>query len=278
MRFNDSKLKSVFLGCLMLKVFIKIMFFFLLVSCATSPSGRRQLMLLPAEQIDAMGVEAFEQLKREAVIEEAPGVNHYVTCVTEAVLKAFDTGGQQWEVVVFRDEDMNAFALPGAKVGVYTGLLAAADNQHRLATVIGHEIAHVLAQHGNERVSQEFAVQQGLELIQAVSQVESQMGQTVMGLLGVGAQVGILLPYSRVQEGEADKLGLELMARAGFDPRESVALWENMAQMSEEESLEFLSTHPSHTTRISDLNSMMSYAMQLYQQAQSEGRRPQCRL
>jgi predicted Zn-dependent protease len=191
-------------------------------------------------------------------------------------LQTFNNNGQSWEVVVFRDDAANAFALPGGKVGVYDGLLNVAKSQDQLATVIGHEIAHVLSRHGNERVSQEFALQQGLTLIQAIAQPKTQMGQTLMGLLGVGAQFGILLPYSRIQESEADALGLQLMSRAGFNPRESVALWQNMEKAGGGQPPEFLSTHPSHGRRIQDLNSRMAQALQLQQQAQGSGRTPHC--
>ena len=185
--------------------------------------------------------------------------------------------GGSWEVVVFKDDAANAFALPGGRVGVYTGLLAVAKNQHQLATVIGHEVAHVQARHANERVSQSFAVEQGLNIISAVASPQSGAGQSLMGMLGVGAQYGILMPFSRVQESEADMLGLDLMARAGFDPRESVQLWKNMARSGGGQPPEFLSTHPSHSTRISDLIGRLPLALQLRNQAQQRGRRPNCK-
>lgn len=247
-----------------------------LLSCTTSPLGRKQLMLLPDEQINAMGVEAFDTIKEETAVAQDSTVNRYVTCITEALLQTFETQNQQWEVTVFESDDVNAFALPGGKVGVYTGLLDVTENQDQLAAVIAHEIAHVLSNHGNERVSQEFAVQSGLDLIQAITNVQTSTGKTLMGLLGVGVQVGVLLPYSRIQESESDLLGLELMARAGFQPQASIALWQNMEQTHEEQPPEFLSTHPSHTTRMNDLNTAMPHALQLYQQAQAAGRKPQC--
>ena len=250
----------------------------ILLSCATSPLGRSQLVLLPAAQINTMGVEAFTNMKTEMQVDSSPQINRYVSCVSNAVLAVSESDIQTWEVVVFKEDSANAFALPGGKIGVHTGLLPVADNQHRLATVIGHEIGHVIANHGNERVSQQFAVQQGIQLIQAAAQVETQMGQTLMGLLGVGAQFGILMPYGRVQESEADLIGLDLMAMAGFDPRESTALWENMSKAGGGGPPEFLSTHPSHDTRIQSLSQNMGRAMQLYQQAQAAGRRPNCRV
>ena len=249
----------------------------LLLSCATSPMGRRQFVLLDDSQMDEMGVQAFDNIKQETPIEHDPQLNQYVNCITQAIVQVYQHAATPWEIVVFRDKTANAFALPGGKVGVYTGMLEIADNQDRLATVIGHEIAHVLSKHGNERVSQQFAVEQGLALVQAIAQPTTQQGQTLMGLLGVGATVGVLLPYSRIQESEADKMGLNLMANAGFNPQESVALWQKMSQQGEEVP-EFLSTHPAHATRIKELQNAMSQAMQLYQQAQAGNKRPYCSL
>ena len=159
---------------------------------------------------------------------------------------------------------------------VNSGLLKVAQNQHQLATVIGHEIAHVLAHHSNERVSQQFAVEQGLGLVNALSNPQTGTGRTLMGLLGVGAQYGILMPYSRTQEAEADRVGLELMAKAGFDPAESIRLWRNMSAAAGAQPPEFLSTHPSHDTRISGLSAILPNAQRLQATANSQGRRPTC--
>ncbi|EDN72130.1 Peptidase M48, Ste24p [Beggiatoa sp. SS] len=144
--------------------------------------------------------------------------------------------------------------------------------------MLGHEIAHVLADHSNERVSQELALQQGFNVAQALGNVQSPGGKQLMGLLGLGAQVGLILPYSRSHESEADEMGLYLMAKAGFDPRESIRLWENMGQGSGEQQPEFFSTHPAHETRINRLNKNMNRAMQFYQKAKASGKNPRCRL
>jgi predicted Zn-dependent protease len=230
---------------------------------------------MPVDQVNEMGVQAFASLKQEKPIENDARVNQYVRCIAMAILPVSDSPIKEWEVVVFQDDSANAFALPGGKIGVHTGLLKIAANQHQLATVIGHEVAHVIANHSNERVSQEFAVQQGMALVQALGNLQSQMGQTIIGLLGVGAQFGILLPYSRIHETEADLLGLELMAKAGFDPKESVVLWQNMGSSGQPE---FLSTHPSRETRITDLNNAMNHALSLANTAHAQGRNPNCQL
>ena len=242
--------------------------------CATSPTGRSQLVLMPESQMDQMGLQAFTNIKDDTPVERSRTTNSYVQCVGKAITR--EVGGS-WEIVVFRDDAANAFALPGRTIGVTTGLLKVAENQHQLATVLGHEVAHVLSQHANERVSQQFAVEQGLGLVNAIASPQSATGQTLMGLLGVGAEYGILLPYSRVQESEADILGLDLMAKAGFDPRESVKLWVNMGKAGGGQPPEFLSTHPSDRTRISGLNAHMAVALNLQNKARQAGKRPACR-
>lgn len=246
----------------------------LLAACATSPTGRTQLMIMPESQMEQMGIQAFENIKKQTPADSGTGSSRYVNCVAQAVTR--EVSGS-WEVVVFKDDSANAFALPGRKIGVNSGLLEVAVNMDQLATVIGHEVAHVLSHHSNERVSQQFAVEQGLGLINALSNPQTGTGQTLMGLLGVGAQYGVLMPYSRLQESEADRLGLELMARAGFNPAESIKLWKNMSAAGGAQPPEFLSTHPAHGTRIHNLNAMLPKAQQLQRLAQQQGKRPVCK-
>lgn len=242
-----------------------------LTACTTSPLGRSQLKLFPDADLAQMGAASYAEIQRESKITGDARVNRYVRCVANAITSR--TGGN-WEVTVFADDQANAFALPGGKIGVYTGLLDVAENQDQLAGVLAHEVAHVLAGHGNERISTAFAAQSGLELASAVSGAGSSgTGRQVMALLGVGAQVGVLLPFSRAQESEADVMGLRLMARAGFDPEGAVLLWRNMAEQSRGQPPEFLSTHPSHGSRIDTLRENMPTARALYQQV---GSRPNC--
>lgn len=247
-----------------------------LVACATSPLGRKQLVFMPEDQLSAMGAAAFQQVEQSTPRTEDSAVTSYVRCVADAITR--EVGGGEWQVVVFNDESVNAFALPGGRIGVYRGLLNVAGTPDELAAVIGHEIAHVLARHANERVSQQFAAEQGLALVEAFTAGSTSSGtqQMVMGLLGVGAQVGILLPFSRIQETEADKIGVDLMAKAGFDPRASVQLWENMRQAGGASPPELLSTHPANETRIRDLEARMGHATQLYQEARAAGKQPDC--
>ena len=249
----------------------------LISACSTSPTGRSQLTLFPDAQLDASGEQAFEAMKMDQVVSTALQPNRYVRCISNALIQALPApyNTKDWEVVIFDAEQINAFALPGEKIGVYKGLIQVANNQHQLAAVIGHEIGHVIAKHGNERMSQSSAVGIGQELLGQILAANNISGsQEIMGYLGVGAQVGVILPFSRAHESEADLLGLEYMAKAGFDPREAVKLWQNMKAAADgSRQPELLSTHPSPNTRISDLNSHMAKHLAVYQQQVS---RPAC--
>lgn len=253
-----------------------------LCSCATSPEGRSQLKLLPDEQINSMGVQSFEQIKQDTPETKNENMRAYVQCIADAIIPQLDENNDPalWEVRVFADEQANAFALPGNKIGVYEGLFKYAVNQHQVATVMGHELAHVIAQHGNERVSDQLAAQAGLAIAAialGTSDSSDDNKALILAGLGLGVQYGVILPFSRTHESEADLIGLELMASSGFNPRESVKLWENMAKAGGQPP-EFLSTHPSSSTRIKDLNARMPRALDAYNKAQAKNRKPNCRL
>lgn len=254
------------------KILFTLMTASFLGACATSPTGRSQLIMMPETQMDQMGLQAFSALKNQKPISKNPQYTRLANCIAGAITQ--QTGGK-WEVVVFQDKSANAFALPGNKIGVYTGLIKlVGGNQDQLAAVIGHEVGHVLAKHSNERASQQMAVQQGMGIIQ-----QTALGQNpaTLGLLGLGAQYGVLMPFSRTQESEADMIGLDLMAKAGFDPRQSITLWQKMERAAQgQQPIEFMSTHPSHDTRIQELQQRMPQAMAQFQKAQAAGRRPQC--
>ena len=244
-----------------------------LSACAKSPTGRDQLLVFPSAELDAMGVQAFNEMRAKEPVETNAAVNGYVDCVANAITAELPNKGTSWEVVVFKDDTPNAFALPGGKMGVYTGMLKVAENQSQLAAVLGHEVGHVLAQHGNERMSQ----QQLTNVALAAAAGSGHVDAATMQALGLGAQVGILLPYSRTQESEADIIGLDLMAKAGFDPRQSVQLWKNMAKAGGGAPPEFLSTHPASSTRIDNLVSHMSSALATYNAALAKGKKPDCK-
>jgi len=261
---------------LMFKKIFPVLFASCLLSACitTSPTGRSQFIFMPDTQINQMGLQAFDTLKREKPVSNNSRYNQVASCISQAIIREL---GGNWEVVVFEDKSPNAFALPGNKIGIYTGMLTLVGNQDQLAAVIGHEVGHVLAKHSNERASQEMAINQGMAMVQALASPQSALGQTAFGLLGVGAEYGILMPYSRIQESEADIIGVDLMAKAGFDPRQSIALWQKMEQASQgRQPVEFLSTHPAHATRIQSLEQHMPQAMGLFQQAQAMGKQPRC--
>ncbi len=252
----------------------------LLTACGSSPTGRYQLKYFPNDEINQMGVQSFMEMKGQMPATKSTRTSQYVNCVANQVIAQVPEkyGIDSWEVVVFDSEQVNAFALPGGKVGVYTGLLNVAANQHQLAAVIGHELAHVLAEHGNERVSTAHASKQGLDLAYKISGAPSPEKDQLFALLGLGSQVGIVMPFGRAQESEADIIGLELMAKAGFQPQQAVDLWQNMAKASGGKSQpELLSTHPSNETRIKDLQKEMPKANRLYLEAQAAGRIPKCK-
>ncbi|MCG9579560.1 M48 family metallopeptidase [Vibrio tubiashii] len=230
-----------------------------MTACTSSPTGRNQLLLFSDSDMSSLGAQSFEQMKKELKVSSDAKTNAYVQCVTDSITQHVpkQPGFDSWEVVVFDSDQVNAFALPGGKIGVYTGLLKVAVTQDQLATVIGHEIAHVLADHSNERLSQSQIANAGLQLtnIALGSSEYAQYQGATMAALGLGVQYGVLMPYGRTQESEADVVGLELMAKSGFDPNQSVDLWENMAKASGgAQPPELLSTHPSHGTRIQDLS------------------------
>ena len=253
---------------------------FTLLSCATSPEGRTQLKLIPDEQMDVMGAQSFEQLKQQTPITQDSNIQQYVLCIANKIIPqvAQNPDPKQWEVVVFEDDQANAFALPGNKIGVYTGLLKYAKNQDQLAAVMGHEVAHVIAKHGNERVSNQMATEAGMSIATAVlGGTQDENSTLILAGLGLGAQYGIILPFSRSHESEADLIGLDLMAKAGFDPAESVTLWQNMSQAGASPP-EFMSTHPSSDTRIKQLQERIPNANIAYQQAVKNGQRAKCKL
>lgn len=249
-----------------------------IAGCTESPTGRSQLMLFSSGQLASLGDSSYNELKQQEKLSTDANINAYVRCITDDLIAVLPSPWRDktWEVTVFDSEQINAFALPGENIGVYTGLLQVTENRDQLAAVIGHEIAHVIADHGNERMSNQFAVGLGLQVGAAVasSQLEQQDAALVMAALGIGAQVGVLLPYSRTHESESDQLGLDYMAAAGYNPAEAANLWRNMAKVGGAAGPEFLSTHPSPNSRIDALEAYAPKVEQVYRNAP----KPTCRL
>lgn len=264
------------LGALVIVVGIGMM---VVSGCETNPyTGRSQLLMTSVSEEMQLGAQAYSQVKNDPKLlqsqdpREIEPVKRIAARIIEAAKRSkYAEMAQQfqWEVTVIKDDKMaNAFALPGGKMAVYTGIFPMAKTEAGLAAVMGHEVVHALARHGAERMSQGQLTNVGLQVVGAAAGATGgggTVGQAAMAALGAGAQVGILLPFSRKHESEADYVGILLAADAGYDPREAVALWERMGQMSGGAPLEFLSTHPSHETRITQLKRWMPEAMAIYQ-------------
>jgi predicted Zn-dependent protease len=250
-----------------------------LTACSTSSTGRKQVSLYSDDELNHMGITSFEQMKKEIPISKDKATNDFVFCVAKAITTNVPESAHQgdWEVVVFDSEQVNAFALPGGKIGVYTGILNVTENQDQLAAIMGHEVGHVLEHHSNERLSADKLSNVGLAvaaLAIGASEVENK-GLWVAGL-GIGVQYGLIMPYSRSHESEADIVGQDLMAHSGFDPQASVQLWQNMAKLSETSPPEFMSTHPSNETRIKQLNNHLTVSQPYYLTTKQRGSPPQC--
>jgi predicted Zn-dependent protease len=249
---------------------------FLMQGCSSVPiTGRRQLMLVSDQQVITLSLQQYQEYIHTAKVitdtPEAQMVQRVGVKIANAVETFLKNSGASseiqnytWEFKLVEDKSINAFAMPGGKVVVYSGLLPITKDEASLAVVIGHEIGHVVAKHANERISQQLALQYGGavagELLKGVA--ANKIGQTVFGL---GAQVGVMLPYARKQEYEADELGLIFMAMAGYDPRVAIPFWTRMAQSSQGGKIpEFLSTHPTDDKRISNMEKILPKALKYY--------------
>lgn len=248
-------------------------------ACSTSPTGRSQVILKSDEELAVEASRQFVEMKANMPLETDRAKIDYIHCVAQAVVAELppEYRDMDWEMAIFQSDSVNAFAMPGGKIGVMTGILKAAQNQDQLAAVIGHEIAHVTARHANERASRGSFSHVGVQ-VAAVLLGGGNQGATYTAYeaLQAGAALGIMLPFSRSQESEADVIGLEYMAKAGFDPRASVPLWQNMGQEAEQAPAEFLSTHPSSETRIDQLVGQFGKTLKLYNEAKQAGKNPSC--
>ncbi len=243
--------------------------------CIHSPTGRREFIIVPDSQMNDLGAQSFAQLQAQQPATQDPALNGYVNCVAQAITARANVNAN-WEVVVFADDKtVNAFALPGGKIGVYSGLLPVAKTPGQLAAVLGHEVSHVVARHGAERVSQQEALNLGMSAVGELMNNPTTRN-IALGALGIGSQVGVVLPFSRMQESEADKLGQKLMADAGFDPRESLTLWQNMAALGGSGTPAILSDHPADADRLQALQNSLNDVLPIYEQARAEGRTPNC--
>ena len=234
----------------------------LVVACQEAPvTGRSQLVLISDQQAAQLGAQAYQQIKSQQKVSQNAELNARMMAVGRRIAAAVGKG-TSWEFTLFEDPTANAFALPGGKVGVNTGLFKVAKTDAQLAAVIGHEIAHVMADHSAERLSRDVVTQTALQGLG----VAAGGGQGLVQLAAAAAQLGVVLPFTRSQEAEADEIGLHYMARAGYDPHEAVALWQNMQQAGGKGPPEFLSTHPAPGNRIEHLRALMPKVVPIYQQ------------
>jgi predicted Zn-dependent protease len=249
----------------------------LLAACATVPlTGRKQLSLIPESQMMAMSFQQYDQVLDESSIsddaEATAMVRRVGLRIQGAVERYFQQigrldhlDGYRWEFNLIESDQVNAWCMPGGKVAFSTGILPICGDDTGVAVVMGHEIAHAVARHGGERMSQQLAVQMGgMALSEAVKNEPETTQAIYMSVFAVGAQFGALLPYSRTHESEADHLGLIFMAMAGYDPREAPKFWQRMSSAGGGKPPEFMSTHPSDETRIRQLNQWMPEALQHY--------------
>lgn len=258
-------------------IVITTLFLAILMACAVVPiTGRKQLSLVSEQEMIGMSLTSYKQFLSEnrlsnnqASTEMVKRVGNRIAAAVTKFLKNKGMEGRinnfQWEFNLVEEDVPNAWCMPGGKVVVYTGLLPLTKDETGLAVVMGHEIAHAIARHGNERMSQELAVQMGgVALSTAIQDKPEETQMLFMSAYGIGSQVGVMLPYSRLHESEADKMGLIFMAMAGYNPQMAIPFWQRMSQSGGEKPPEILSTHPADETRITNLKEFMPEALKYY--------------
>lgn len=279
MKTNKIKIKlltarNIILGLIILNV--------LFLACSKQPlTGRRQLNLLPESEVQTMALQQYSSFlsqnkplpatdQRVQMVKRI-GDRIAVACTDYLKTRGFGDriANYKWEFNVVESNEVNAWCMPGGKVVVYTGILPVTQNENALAVVMGHEIAHAIARHGNERMSQGLVAQLGSTALSVALANKPQQTQALFNqAFGVGATVGVMLPFGRKQESEADEMGLIFMAKAGYDPREAIPFWQRMSKQSNgQKPPEILSTHPSDETRIEKLKELMPKAMIFYSKA-----------
>ena len=234
-------------------------------------TGRKAKVGLSESQEQTLGLQSFQQVLSQSQTVQSGSDYDLVVKVARRLIGVVDDSARrfQWKVALVQSDEQNAFCLPGGEIVVYTGILPATQNEAGLATVLGHEIAHATSRHGAQRIFQQNALQIAMMGVQgSISDMDDGARRQLLGMLGAGAQYGVLLPFNRQHELEADQIGLKYMARAGYDPREALAFWKRMMQSkSGQQPPELMSTHPADSTRINQLETLMPDAMQEYQKA-----------
>ncbi len=263
-----------------MKKIILFAFVLVLVACTRVPiTDRKQMTLIPSAEMITLGIDSYQEIVNEQGISSnqqyIAQINRVGLRITQAVEQylaqhnlANRIKNYNWEYKVLNSEQVNAFAVPGGKIAFFEGIMPICRDDNGVAVVMGHEIAHAIAKHGNERMSQGLLVNLGGVALSEALESEPEMTRNLaMAAFGVGAQVGLMLPYSRLHESEADELGLYFMAMAGYDPRGAPVFWKRMNAEGGQRPPEFLSTHPHPDTRIEDLNKHMGQALKYYNQS-----------
>ncbi|CAI2719052.1 M48 family metallopeptidase [Nitrospina watsonii] len=237
----------------------------LVYGCVTTPvSENSALILIPFSQEVSLGQQAFQEISAKETLSTNLRLQQVIERVGRRLVIETSMADLDWEFKLFASKQMNAFALPGGKVGVYEGILPVCSNEAGLAAVLGHEIAHAVARHGAQRMSQQLLIT-GALAASSIRLSDHKNRGLILGALGVGAQYGVTLPFGRGNESEADEIGVIYMARAGYDPREAVRFWQRFSSMKQgAQPPEFLSTHPADERRIRDIETLLPEAMRIY--------------
>src|SRR5438067_6715885 len=237
-------------------------------------TGRKSHVAMTTREEALLGLQSYQQvLAQSESIDSGPELEMMKRVASRLTRSTGKAGADiDWQVSLIRSSQVNAFCMPGGKVVVYTGILPVTQNESALATVLGHEMAHATSRHGSQRVLEQNLAQTALTgVAMSLSDMDYDKQRAVMGALGAGAQFGVLIPFSRKHESEADSIGLHYMARAGYDPRDSINFWRRMEESAQSQPPEFLSDHPSHGTRIQQLKQWMPEALKEYKARQGGG-------
>ncbi len=243
-----------------------ILLFFILLACQTvEQTGRSQFIVVSESQESKLGYDAYQETLKNHQLSTRRDWQNQLKRVGQRIAAVADKPEYEWEFNVIQGDEINAFALPGGKVAFWEGIMPVARDDTGVAVIMGHEIAHAIARHGAERMSQSMGAQAIGQILSAgVGQVSPGLREDFLKLYGLGASVGVLMPWGRTQESEADRIGLTLMAKAGYNPTGAIAFWERMSKVSSDKPPEFLSTHPSDETRIAQIRAWLPEAMKYY--------------
>lgn len=242
----------------------------LLPNCVHIPeTGKKAFIMTSPSFENQLGRDGYREVLKDAKLNTNPRLNEILTRVGTRIAAQTGNLSFKWEYKLIESKEQNAWCMPGGKIAVYTGILPVMKNEAGMATVIGHEVAHAILRHSGQRISQQMIVNLGLSVAD-ISLSNSKHKNTIIGLLGAGAAVGVMLPYSREHEREADRVGLKYMASAGYDPKEAVSFWQRFANNGGAAPPEFLSTHPGASSRVEDLKRNLPEALRLYESSKKK--------